>query len=464
MRIEDHILKGEAATHEEILRARERRAAEQRRLLGAHGGALISFTMNMPGAYKSYPLAQEGFQEGVRSIRAVLRMANIPVLHAVEHMDRAGYECFLNVGAPAAEVKRRMMEIEDTHPLGRLYDIDVLDCAAGILAGRDFGREARRCLLCEEAAWSCAKSGAHTLEELALCAADMLRGYTYRAYAEAVAARAVRALVCEVDITPKPGLVDRANTGAHRDMDRQTFLRSAEALEPYFRDVVEAGLACGDNMEALLGELRPRGMRAEEEMRKATGGVNTHKGAIFSFGLLCAALGYLHARAQQETPEAVLGLCARMAARTPEELKESGPQALTNGERMYAAYGLKGVRREAAAGFPHVREYGYVALKKWTAAGHTLNDAGVAALLQLMARVEDTNVAARGGIEALRNLQAETASFLETEPCMEDMLAYAEATDARLIAQNISPGGSADLLAVSLFLYFSEYPAGPPII
>lgn len=123
-----------------------------------------------------------------------------------------------------------------------------------------------------------------------------------------IARLAAAALVEEVYTTPKPGLVDLNNTGAHRDMTVQTFLYSAAALQPYFREMAELGRTLPQ--EELLPALRASGIRAEAAMFKATDGVNTHKGALFSLGILCGCAGRFLAMNRRPSAEDLCGLAA----------------------------------------------------------------------------------------------------------------------------------------------------------
>lgn len=245
------------------------------------------------------------------------------------------------------------------------------------------------------------------------------------------------ALEREVLLTPKPGLVDAENCGAHKDMDKQTFLRSAAALEPWFRRMAERGKDSPSEGPAdLLAALRPVGMEAERDMFAATCGVNTHKGALFSLGLLCAACGRLQG---QDLPLTVEGLCsfaARMTAGIAEkELKAHD----THGQRVHAAYGAKGVRGEAESGFESVRALALPYLSE--------EHGPYKALLNLIAHVRDTNVLHRAGEEGLAWLQSRAGETLSNFS-----IPALEALDRQCIEKNISPGGSADLLAIAFFL------------
>ena len=276
------------------------------------------------------------------------------------------------------------------------------------------------------------------------------------AFADETAAMMTRALLYEAACAPKPGLVTRLGSGNHRDMDFFTFIDSALALGPFFRDCCRAGADCSGAPESLFPRLRERGREAEAAMFRVTGGVNTHKGIIFSGGIICGAAGFLYGRGMAFDAEDLLDTAGKIAAPALADLRADGsPAAETGGERAFVSHGLTGVRGEAAAGFPSLRS-SYPRLRDLRGQGHSLNDAGAAVLLTLMARTGDTNVAARGGIQALWDIQRDLSAFLfgGAAPSMDAMLAYAGELDRRMRESGVSPGGSADLLALSYFLLF----------
>lgn len=206
-----------------------------------------------------------------------------------------------------------------------------------------------------------------------------------------------RAMLTEVNLSPKPGLVDRINCGAHKDMALEDFHRSALAIQGWLPRFIEFG-ACSAEMapEAVLHGLRPIGMACEGDMFRATAGVNTHKGSIFSLGLLCAAIGRLLQLNQPVTPTTVCSTAASFCrGLTDRELRTNNSQ-LTAGQRLYQQLGLTGARGEAEAGYPLVINH---ALPHYL----TLLDQGLDpelalldTLLLLMAINGDTNVASRG--------------------------------------------------------------------
>ena len=217
-------------------------------------------------------------------------------------------------------------------------------------------------------------------------------------------------------------------------MDIFSFAMSASALRGYFENCARIGMAGGE-----LEMLRLPGRIAEAEMLRATGGANTHKGAIFTMGVLCCA-----AAMEGE----LFGNAARIAAPALRELQNL-EQPTTAGEKQYAAFGYTGVRGEVAAGFPSVREIALPALKRAISEGKSLNDAGLCALLALMRRLRDSNVLKRGGLAGQEFVwQAAAAAVPEHEALREMNEAF--------VRENLSPGGCADLLAAAYFVYLLE--------
>lgn len=242
---------------------------------------------------------------------------------------------------------------------------------------------------------------------------------------------AEEALWQELELTPKPGLVDKLNNGSHRDMDHALFARSIAAITPWFARFAELSDAHADKPAAeQLRLIRPMGMACEQAMYAATGGVNTHKGGIFALGLLCFASGRVRNVSAESLCCEVSNICHGLVAR---ELAGRSGQA-TAGERQYQQYGLTGARGEAQSGFATVRQV----LAQWS--GHSLHGL----LLRLMAVNQDSNLVSRGGIAGLRYVQDYARELLANGWDRDSLLKM----DNALIERNLSPGGSADLLSV----------------
>lgn len=273
---------------------------------------------------------------------------------------------------------------------------------------------------------------------------------------------AVQSLLYEVAATPKPGLVDRRNAGAHKDMDCYTFLASAAALAPYFTQFAQVGAERSQlEPKALFRAIRSIGIAAEQCMFAATAGINTHKGAIFSLGLACTAAGILLAADTKLTPENVAdyvskmteGICAQEYQGI--ETKKNP----TKGEQIYLRYGLTGVRGEAEQGFPSVLRYSYPVLENCLLRGISLNESLLQAYLHLAGNVDDTNVLGRHDMKISAYVKTETQALLKAGGALKtENIALLETLDDDFIKKNISPGGCADLLALTMFLFFLTHP------
>lgn len=268
--------------------------------------------------------------------------------------------------------------------------------------------------------------------------------------APTLARAAVRALYVEIALEPKPGLVSLRDSGSHSDMDAATFVRSLFALRHYFAHIAQAGAQGAD-----LPRLQALGLAAEARMLAATGGVNTHRGAVFGLGLLCAATSRVAELGQ--APRAALVRSAlqstwgeALAARA-RAARETAP--VSHGQKAAQAHGLRSALDEAALGFPTVFEVALPTLQAALAAGLGERAARVQALFATMAVLDDTNLVHRGGIAGLRWMQAQAREFLAAGGVQQpDWLAQARALHLAAVQRRLSPGGSADVLASACWL------------
>ncbi|WP_159736903.1 triphosphoribosyl-dephospho-CoA synthase CitG [Vibrio atypicus] len=266
---------------------------------------------------------------------------------------------------------------------------------------------------------------------------------------------AYHAMMLEVHLTPKAGLVDCTNSGAHQDMNLATFVQSSNVLRPYMKAFVRAGYQAPNTLARdLLPRLRKVGVSAEKAMFDATQGVNTHKGMIFTMGLICGAVGWLYRKGisyDSHRVRAVIKECC--ATLVSEQLRSIHLTPSTAGERLYQEYGLTGIRGEAQKGYPTIFEYGLPAYNRAIAKGASEERALSETLLVLMSRNQDTNVVNRAGLAGLKYVKQSAKHILSTPNLSHKKLEQQiEALDLAFIEQNISPGGSADLLAATWLL------------
>ncbi|MET0264794.1 MAG: triphosphoribosyl-dephospho-CoA synthase [Duganella sp.] len=268
------------------------------------------------------------------------------------------------------------------------------------------------------------------------------------AQAERLAELAVTALVDEAMLSPKPGLVDMRGSGAHDDLSWLLMCESAQVLRPTFRAMARAGAAITD-ITALRRRIGALGRDGEARMMAATGGVNTHRGAIWALGLLVTAAARCAVSGTTD-PHSIANLAGVLARCTD----PAAPASTGNkGETARRIWCVGGARGQAEAAFPHVTTVALPMLHAARARGDSDSAAQLNALLAIMASLDDTCLLARGGIDALTAAQAGAHAVLDAGGVASEAgRAAMRRLDADLLARRASPGGAADLLAATLLL------------
>lgn len=430
----------------QILKAREDRAALQQQMLRKYRCPLVCFTMNIAGPVKNSTLIRRGFQVGLAALEQQIPEAYIENRWTEDSV--TGNTAIYAVRMDATELKQICTHIEDTILLGRLFDMDVL----GIDGAKLERNTQRSCIVCGAPGRACAAGRLHSVDVLQSVTSRILTEHFFTADREYIASAAVQSLLDEVNTTPKPGLVDRRNNGSHTDMNIDHFIASAHALRPYFSQCFQLGQKTATlPPQDTFPLLRQAGLEAERAMYLATGGINTHKGIIYTMGILCSSLGRLWSA---EKPIADLSFifaeCAAMA-KPSVEADFAAATGRTAGERQYLEHGLGGIRGEIAAGLPSISEIGLPSYNDALHIGLSPNDAGAVTLLHLIAYVQDTNLYHRGGKEGASWAAAAAQALLNDQrhPSPEQI----ETLDEAFISRKLSPGGCADLLAVTYFLH-----------
>ncbi len=264
-------------------------------------------------------------------------------------------------------------------------------------------------------------------------------------------------ILLEVACEPSPGLVSPNSMGAHKDMNLMSFLLSSAAIAPYFSLFAQLGRDW-DEKEPLLEALRPHGINAEKEFLALTDQVNTQRGIVFLGGIVAAAAGIAGKTGEitvGKISQQVAMICDGIVARELESVELNGKK--TNGEKLFMEHRLVGIRGEVEKGLPSVLDVGYPVFLEAMGDGMGLNDAMVHTLIHLFSSVEDTTVASRLGPEGLKKCKIASRMVIEKggmrtkegRKAVDDMNHY-------FIEENISPGGSADLLAVIVGIYLME--------
>lgn len=446
-----------------ILDAREQRAAHKQRALTTWP-CLVSLSFNMPGTPKSTPLTTQAFARVALALERFLYAHRQSMQRISLIQDDAGDHLLL-AGSPsqsAAAVKSITEAFERDHPLGRLLDVDVYDTHGPVSSGKR-----KRCLMCDAPALVCMRLQRHPAQEIrARCEARLtqwLHDEDAEQCAQTLAGCMTRALIDELLLTPKPGLVDRDNPGCHSDMDCALFIHAISALSPFWVKAAHQGYAFGghDWEEALIA-LRVLGLEMEATMQRVTHGVNTHKGAIFLGCLSIFACAHAWRTLERHAP----AHCRHTIAQLSKDLISRDMAALgshaSHGQRLLHHYQdmlYGGPRHQAEHGLPGVFDIGLPALKAALDAGASHEQACHRALTVLMGNVLDTNVLHRSSLETTKAFMALAQRELHERPL--------NAVDNQVLdvfchQHGISPGGCADLLAMTLFFHYAAHALHQP--
>jgi len=266
--------------------------------------------------------------------------------------------------------------------------------------------------------------------------------------AEWLARTATQCLIDEARLSPKPGLVDSRGNGAHHDLSLALMERSAHSLTPTFQ-----ALALQSWQRPALRQTVGRlGREGEQQMMAATGGVNTHRGAIWALGLLVSAVAMLGGKGKAR---AVADTAAQLA-KLPDD---AAPKVFSKGLRATHRYRVPGAREEAQQAFPHIMQRALPQLRLSRLNGGTEAHARLDALMAIMTSLTDTCVLSRAGMAGLDAMQSGARAVLAAggtaHPEGQRILAV---LDKQMLLLNASPGGAADLLAATLFLDRIETP------
>lgn len=269
-----------------------------------------------------------------------------------------------------------------------------------------------------------------------------------------IATLATKALLYEVSISPKAGLVSRLSNGSHKDMNFYTFIDSSLALHNYFLNCFDYGQEKLFSCPNFFKDLREVGKVAEKEMYEATKGINTHKGTIFSMGILLAVLG-VHLKENKEIDLKILSeKIKEMCKPLLNELKDAD-NISTYGEKAYKEYHLTGARGLAISGYEIVLLDGINKLRDFC---KTLDfeTACILLLFYYMSVLDDTNIVNRASIRTLKEVQILSKELFEQHRkklVKENIKNSMSKLNDIFIEKNISAGGSADLLILTIFIH-----------
>lgn len=455
---------GKDVSMAKILDARENRVQIQQEMLQKSPSCLLSFTLNIPGSVKVFPYTKWTYEVGISIISKGISLLNGVIIEQKEVKKDTGWEAFFALNLHPEDMKSYLLEQEEQHPLGRLFDFDILRADGSKLSRQELGFLERTCLLCGNPAFLCGRSRTHSAQELLAKEIEIMENFFVFRLSNHIGLLMQKALFYEVNTSLKPGLVDRLHNGSHKDMRLSTFINSAYSLTDYFCQCVKEGLSCDcskKELPLLFQKLRGIGKQAEKNMLFATQRINTHKGIVFSGGILCAAVGYYISTNSKDisSENFLLSLPEICRCMLPELLSDyltlTPDTAKTNGEKLYLKYKITGIRGESKEGFPLLFNVGFPLFQAVLKKGFSLWQAGLITLLHYIACTEDTNLIIRSDYQLACKIQKDLQQFL-AHATYEEQLSILPKLDAFFVSRNISPGGSADMLALTYFLYFIQ--------
>ena len=449
---------GEAVDLLTVLDNREWRSRLQDKLkVTNYDKIVISAKLNIPGPIKNNDILQKIFMDGWQTFVAGVECNSQYEMLFAERV--TGPEAFITVDGNLAAVKKTAILFEETYVLGRLFDIDVManGQADYQLSREDLGFGPRLCLICGKPAKVCAKEQNHTLDEGYEVINQMYQGATSKELIfekesqETVVNNALKGLLYEVSLNPKPGLVDPVSMGSHTDMNMFMFIDSSLSLKSYLDKAFKLGRNFeGSDLKLLFNALRAEGVLAEQTMFNATNNVNTHKGAIFSLGIWVTAIAY-STKDGSATMTEVRRVIQRMVEGLIEKDLASNRVATTAGEQQFQTYQLTGIRGEAVNGFPGVAE---VAVPFLQATFGTMTQRLLDTLMKIAATLEDSTLIKRAKTpDVLAEMKEWTSIYFKLGGShTEQGMKYMYDLDRLFIERNLSIGGSADTLILTIFI------------
>ena len=420
------------------------------------GLSCISLSLNIPGFPKSNLVTKTFFDSVVKELGYFLKahLLDIHEYEAIVGCDPAGdfylVPCLMK-DSNLRVIKQVCEEFETSHPLGRFIDVDLNDQQGDTVSSG----KSKICLFCHERpAIECRRENLHDHEELRAFMFPKMEDYCRQQREESLIKKlsslALNAILTEISLTPKPGLVDKLSNGSHSDMNFQTFISSSAAISQGFTELVRAGLTYTDHdLIKALPIIRKIGLEMETAMFDVTHGVNTQKGIIFLIGLCLFACGKIIGQSNRFDKEdfclVVKSVCKGL---TCNELANRPNSIKSHGEAVFKKYNFGGARSEAESGFRTVFEFGLPQIIDCD----RLNDETLTkSFLAIATNNMDTNILYRSNFEVLSQFQNLCKITLEdfTAENYSNLIDYCK-------KENISPGGSADLLAVTIFVWSVE--------
>ncbi len=414
----------------EILTARENRHIRIAELQETFRLPLICVKANIPGDHKNiseaYLLVRLFFNELKPKI-------SVKYHEYKESMDGPYYLLVIQSNHEQ-HMKSLLVDIENTHPLGRFIDLDYYLNSEKSISRDELGIDSRICYLCEKEAHICSRNQTHPILDLVTHVKKSIFSYLLNLMSE----YAEKAMLYELNIEHKFGLVTKTTKGSHQDMTYELMLTAQKVIIPYFGQMFKMGYF-SNNINNLFIEARDIGITAEEDMLKMTQGVNCYKGLIFVLGLVMLSTGYMISHHQEFDL-----IFKNIQNMTKDLLREFDRDPITFGEQAFHTHQVKGARGEAYLGFPTIH-LALVSLEY----KENLKDSTLRGLLKMIVlSTDDTVLLKRSGSLERYLMIRRKLDEVDTDN-LDEVIEFTK----YCIDENISFGGAADLLVSTIFLY-----------
>lgn len=343
------------------------------------------------------------------------------------------YEIFEICSHDLLDVKKICIDIEDNSPLGRYVDIDVYYNSLISVSRSDLGHVGRKCYLCDDLAHICARSRKHSSSELIKKMENDVLDYLYKETHQLV----IESMKLECELGPKFGLVTKESNGSHSDMNYNLMMKSIGEIAPYITKMTLCGFT--DDIDKVFSKIREIGKNAEKSMYLATNGINTYKGLIFGMGFAAAAFGTI-LKDRDFSYKKLRDIIMYLGRNLREEFNE---ELNTFGYFAYKKYGFLGARGEVSEGIPNA----FKAIEILDYYDDYSDESLTMALVKIIKGLEDTVLLKRSGSIEKYNYFKNLVGTIENYD-----IDKIEKITNECIKHNISFGGSADILAISIFI------------
>ena len=436
-----------------FLEDREERVELQNSLLKKFNLPLLTIRANYPGENKWEAIPIE-ITDIVASEMKLIFEEKIIHSQILENLEGKIYLFFID-DLPY-NIKKSTIDFEENHILGRCVDLDVYDTDGRGLSRSDFNLPKRKCLICDELAFVCGRSMRHSQQEIKdRIASKYITYQNFLKVREEITSQlsdlSLEGMIYEVSSSPGFGLVTPLTSGSHKDMDFFTFLSSSFVLKKGFKKMAEV-MYSSLPLEVAFKKIREIGKETEEEMFKATSGVNTHKGMIFLMGIAVGATARaLYEKKDFRDIQKIICEMTKNILKDFENIDRN--KKLTHGERLFLEHGFTGIRGEIKNGLDIVFNGSLKIFSSTFEKTDNINFSALHTLIYLMSKVMDSTIVYRHNFKILEQVQKEMEEVLTKGGAFIQENEYFTNLENEYISKNISPGGSADLLAVTIYFH-----------